>query len=174
MAGSPRRRARTDRWTASRDDPATLRVICDFVAEGHSLVEWVRAHDVRYGEVWAWLIADERRRELYAQAIEGRGEFLNELVVRNLRDMAEADIGDMFYRAGKRKGRRKPLHEIPPALRRAITAIEADGKVKLVSIKDATELLGKYRKLFVEQHQHTGKLSLEELVGGSMKPEAPA
>lgn len=176
MAGAPIKRARTDRWTALMNDPATLRDICDFVAEGHSLVEWVRAHDVRYGDVWSWIIADDRRQELYAKALEGRGEFLNELVVRNLRQLADVDIGELFYGRGKKKGQRKPMHELSPALRRAIVAIEADGKIKLVSPKDATELLGKYRKLFVEQHAHTGKLTLEELVGGSMpaKPEAPA
>lgn len=179
MAGSPQKRARTNRWLTLVGDPATLRDICDFVAEGHSLVEWVREQDVRYGDVWSWIIADDQRKSLYAQALEGRNEFLNELVVRNLRQMADADPAQAYH-----DGKLLPFIEWPEGLRRAVLSIEYGSalttavkknktrevsKVKLVDPARAAELLGKYRKLFVEQHEHKGKLTLEDLVGGSMR-----
>jgi len=180
-----KRRERTDRWAALAADPATLRAICDHVAEGGSLPEWCRAHDVRFADVNAWLSADKRRAELYQAARTARDEFLDELVIRNLRLFADLDLG----RAYDKDGELLPLHKMPEDIRRAITKVEVTEefagrgesrehigytkKIRTVSPERALELLGKYRRKFVDRVEHAGKLTLEELVGGSMNPTDP-
>lgn len=188
MASSPRKRDRTDRWLDLAGDPATLRAICDHVAEGGALPEWCRAQGVRFADVNAWLSAEDARCLLYDQAKKGRDEYLGEIVIRNLRQLAEADWRDAY----DAKGRLLSFTKWPDGLRRAVLRIEYGevatstdkGKtikhgrdisdVRLVDPAKAVELLGKYRRMFVDKVEHSGSLTLEDLVGGSMAPAPPA
>jgi hypothetical protein len=167
MAGSPKKRARRERLQALLADPATLGDVYRYVAEGGSLITWCRERDVPYSDVAAWLAAEPARQERYQAALTARLEYQSELVVRNITGFADLDPGDLVYKRGKRKGQVRELADMPEAVRRAIVSIEP-GKVKLISPKDAAELLGKYRKMFTDRLELAGKLSLEELVGGSM------
>lgn len=171
MAGSPKKRNRHERTMALLADPATLGDIARFLSEGNSLVTWCRARDVPYSDVATWIAAEDSRREKYEAALKLRDEYLSEIVVRNLHDFATADLADAFVKTGKNQGTRKALHKMPEALRRAIVAIEAGGKLKLVAPDRAIELLGKYRRMFVDRVDVEGRMRLEDLVGGSMKPK---
>lgn len=188
MASASRKRQRTHAWLDLAEDPATLRAICDHVAEGGALPEWCRAQGVRFADVNAWLSADEGRRLLYDQAKKGRDEYLGEIVIRNLRQLAEADWRDAY----DVKGALRPFTQWPEGLRRAVLRIEYGevatskdkGKtvkiardisdVRLVDPAKAVELLGKYRRMFVDKVEHSGSLTLEDLVGGSMAPAPPS
>lgn len=87
-------------------------------------------------------------------------------------------------------GQLKPMHEIPEDLRRSIAAIEVDElfagkgdareqigytkKIKFWPKEKALEQLGKYLKMFSDRLDvnHTGKLTLEDLVASSFnKPD---
>ncbi len=171
MAGSPIKRARRERLATLLGDPATAGDIARYVAEGGSLVTWCHERDVPYSDVAAWLAAEDGRREQYAAARALRDEYLSEVVVRNLHDFATVDIADAFIKTGKNKGRLKALKDMPAALRRAIVSIET-GKLKLISPKDAVELLAKYRRMLVDRVDVEGRMRLEDLVGGSM-PRSP-
>ena len=190
MPGSPRKRERRTRTAALIDDPATLRAICDFVVEGGSLVEWCRNHGVAYRDVAAWIAAEDHRREKFEQAKELRGEFLSELVIRQLRLFADLDVS----RAYGPDGNLLPITAMPEDIRRAITQFEvevdvaaAEGadsgsqggklrrrreqgrgvrttKIKTVSPERAIELLGKYRKMFTDKVEHEAGETLEQLL----------
>lgn len=182
-----KRRQRTDRWLDLVEDPATLRAICDHIAEGGALPEWCRAQGVRFADVNAWLSADDGRRLLYDQAKKGRDEYLGEIVIRNLRQLAEADWRDAY----DAKGALLPFTQWPEGLRRAVLRVEYDttlvaaskgskakrkrdiSDVRLVDPAKAVELLGKYRRMFVDKVEHSGSLTLEDLVGASMPAPAP-
>jgi hypothetical protein len=171
-----KKRERTDRWLTMADDPATFREMCIFVIEGGTLVEWVRQHDVRYGDVSAWIAADDKRAERFESALKLRGEYLSDMVVRNLRQLVELDIATLIDDDGSVK----PLDRMPAAARRAIAGIEVteafEGrgsrrkitghtkKLKLVDPARAIELLGKYRRLFVEKIEHDASDSLVDLL----------
>lgn len=187
MASASRKRQRTHAWLDLAEDPATLRAICDHVAEGGALPEWCRAQGVRFADVNAWLSADEGRRLLYDQAKKGRDEYLGEIVIRNLRQLADVDIAQAY----DENGNVLPIADMPPELRRAIAGLEVfeeyqgrgenreyigqTKKIKLVDPAKAVELLGKYRRMFVDKVEHSGSLTLEDLVGGSMaSPASPA
>jgi phage terminase small subunit len=97
--------------------------------------------------------------------------------------IATVDITQAFDEMGQLK----PLSEIPEDVRRAISGLEVneifDGqgdqktaiglakKIKFAEKTKAAELLGKHFKLFSERLEVSGKLSLEDLVAGSIAPE---
>lgn len=76
-------------------------------------------------------------------------------------------------------GQLLPIHKIPEEVRRAIAGIDiykdfTEGveigetkKLKFWNKNQALELLGKTRKLFTEKVEHSGKVTLEDLVAGS-------
>ncbi|HXF44845.1 MAG TPA: hypothetical protein VNK91_01885 [Burkholderiaceae bacterium] len=185
MAGSPRKRERLDRLAALIGDPATLRELCCQIAEGTTVLEWCRAHDVPYSEVSAWLAAEPERRAKVDAALQLRGEYLSEMVIRNLRLYADVDIAQAYGSDGQLL----PIQQMPESVRRAIQAFEVvdhenpddapsrgptrTRKVRLVSPERAVELLGKYRRLFVDRVEHGADESLEELLTRSREPEPP-
>lgn len=173
MASAPRKRERRDRLAALLGDPDTLRALCDHVIEGGTLVEWCRARDVKYTDVAAWIAAEDHRREKFEAAKDLRGEFLAELVVRNLRMFADVDMNDALDKRGKLL----PFRQIPEHIRRAIREIEYSlagkpDKIKLVAPERAIELLGKYRKMFTDRIEHDASETLEELLTRSRAESA--
>lgn len=108
-----------------------------------------------------------------------RTQITSDTVLRELLRIATVDIGEAFDEAGWLKR----LSDIPEDVRRAIAGIEVqeifqgDGdekhiigiarKVKLSDKIRALELLGKYLKLFTDKVEHSGKVSLEQLVAAS-------
>ncbi len=201
MAGSPKKRQRRTRWQILADDPATLRELCDHLVEGGTLLEWCRAHDVRYQAVSAWISAEDHRRQKVDAALQLRGEFLSDLVIRNLRMYADVDVSKAY----DRDGRLLPIQDMPEDLRRAIREFEVEEeveshededegpqggrlrrrrkdaiaatrttKIKTVSPEKAIELLGKYRKLFTDRVEHSVDTKLEDLLTASRQPDPPA
>ncbi len=110
-----------------------------------------------------------------------------ELVLRELANIAKADIGDAF----NEKGELLHPQAMPEDIRKAVSSFECleqfemnydDGKprremtgyLKKVRLNDkikALDLLGKHLKLFTDKIEHSGKVTLEELVMGSMKKD---
>lgn len=182
MAGSPRRRDRKERLAQLLGDPETLRTLCDVIIEGGTLAEWCRARDVPFGAVSAWIAAEEHRREKFKAAQDLRGEYLSELVVRNLRQFADVDIGKAYGPDGALL----PVASMPEDVRRAVASFEVfeeyagrgdkreavgqTTKIKLIDPARAVELLGKYRRMFVDQVEHSATLTLEQLLGASRAP----
>lgn len=102
-------------------------------------------------------------------------------VLKELVRIATSDIGEAF----DGDGNLRKLKDIPPNVRRAISGVEVDElfegrgeerasiglvrKVKLWDKVKALELLGKNLKLFVDKIEHSGTVTLEQLVEASMK-----
>jgi phage terminase small subunit len=102
-------------------------------------------------------------------------------VLRETYLMAMSDIGEAFDEEGKLK----PIHEIPMHLRRMISSVEVDElwepkedgkgkeqvgftrKIKFWSKEKALHLLGQHLNLFIERHDVTGKVTLEQLVAST-------
>lgn len=103
-------------------------------------------------------------------------------ILAELRRIALSDIGQAFAADGKLK----PIHEIPEDTRRAMAGLETDelwapigdgegrahiGDIRKVKFWDklrALELLGKNLKLFTDKVEHSGNVTLEQLVAGGV------
>lgn len=103
------------------------------------------------------------------------------MVLLELKRLATVDISQAFDEAGGIK----PLREIPEDVRRAISGIEVaemfDGsgdqkhaiglikKLKFWDKNKALEAIGRHLKLFTDKVEHSGSVSLEQLVAGEKK-----
>lgn len=112
-----------------------------------------------------------------------RTDITADRILRRLDSIGDVDIG----RAYDEKGNLLPIHEIPEEVRRCISGIkvfeEFDGfgkeRVKIGEVREvkfwdkikANELLGRHLKLFTDKIEHSGKVTLEDLVAGSEKKE---
>jgi phage terminase small subunit len=97
-----------------------------------------------------------------------------EIVDRQLLNASVLDVGRLYDDNGKPL----PIHLLPEDVRRAINSVEdetrGDTRVQRVKIVDklkAIELLGKRAGLFTDKMEHSGRLTLEDLVTGG-KAEA--
>lgn len=107
-----------------------------------------------------------------------------ERVLQEIQRISCCDIGQAF----NEDGTLKPLKDMPEDVRRAISSIEVDEirlggedtkpigvtrKIKFWDKNKAIEMAGRYHKLFTDKVEHSGGLTLEQLVAKSreVKPE---
>jgi hypothetical protein len=155
-------------------EPEAINFICESISEGRTLVDISRAWDVRFSELHAWVhdATIPARLEKYALALEARGMYYTEHVLGRLFTISDADLS-MCYKGGQLL----PMDEWPTDVRRALKTIETQindeghvtKKLQLTDPLRAMELLGKHVKMFSDKIDVSGSLSLEALVGASLK-----
>lgn len=164
--------------------PDALDIMCSFVANGGTLVDFAKLHDVRFSDLMRWIRKDKERTKSYEDAIRDRNEWTVETILQELRLMAGFDIRDLYDDAGNLK----PISSWPKHAAAAVAGIEVNElfegrgderemiglakKVKLWDKTKAIEQLGKTQKLFVDRVEETKTLTLEDLVLASYKHEA--
>lgn len=164
-------------------------LFCQNVAKGMS-------QDAAYKAAFPTSLDDDSRRgnastlrakKIIAARIEelvGKGaeKALVEIadVIKGLLNISKADLADAFEEDGKTL---KNIHKIPKRLRLALAGIDIeeireDGafigyakKIKLNSREKALENLGRYLKIFTDKVEHSGKVTLEDLVAGPGEEE---
>lgn len=110
-------------------------------------------------------------------------EITSERILRELLTIATVDISKAF----NEHGHLLPIADMPEEIRRAIAGVEImdeflgsgrdrtkigeTTKIKFWDKPKTLELLGKHLKLFTERVEHSGAITLEQLVAGSTKPE---
>lgn len=163
--------------------PDAIELMCAFVANGGTLVNFAKLWDVRYSDIMRWIRSDKSREEQYENAVKDRNEFTIESILGELRSLALFDLRDIYDESSNLK----PIHEWPAHARAAVAGIETNelfqgrgderemiGLVKKVKLWDKTkaiEQLGKNQKLFVDRVEETKTLKLEDLVLASYKYE---
>ena len=162
--------------------PEILNDIFDFVANGGSLITYCKDKDHKYSVLMKWIYGDDERQKKYEQALEARGEWVAQRLLLELQKVGFADIRKLFNDDGCIKDVSQ-LDDETAAIIGGIDIQDAvfnkDGdevtprtrKIKLVDKLRSIEMLGKHLKMFTEKHEITGKLTLEDLVKGSMQPD---
>jgi len=188
----------SERLHATLDRPEALDDITSGVANGGSVIELAKTWDVRFSDVMKWIHGDPDREKAYIDALNDRAEYEEESIRLELQKLGHVRAADLYYENGDLK----PPSEWPDDVAAAVVGIEvdehADGradysedpdaerpttitkKVKLANKIKALELHGKMRRLFVDRIDHSGDMTMEQLVAGSMdnknppaKPAAP-
>jgi hypothetical protein len=160
----------------------TLLKICSFVANNGSLIDLCREWDVQYGDVATWIHADEEREAAYTKALNLRGEWVCEAVLRELRLIGLSDVRELY----DENGHLKDPGDWPEEIARSVAGVETkeifdeegvkEGEVKKVKLWDklrAIELLGKNLSLFLERKELKVTMTLEDLLEKSMKDVTP-
>lgn len=183
MATLPQTAERKKRRDLVLGSPDTLDVICAHVASGGTLIDLAETWDLPFGWVSNWVHSDKERGKRYMQALNDRAEWGAERILKELRTIGLADIRKAFNEDGSMK----PPHTWPDDLARAVSAVETDelfegagrdrtqiGLTRKLRFNDkirALELLGKNLALFVERHEHSGTVTLADLVTASQEDD---
>lgn len=164
-------------------DPNTMDTITGHLANGGNLIDLCKTWNVRYSDIVTFLNADAERKKSYMSALDARNEFCVQRILSELNALAFMDLSKVFDDDHKLL----PPSKWPPDVCRAIAGIDVedlddyeDGKkvrigyTKKLKVYDklkSIELLGKDLGRFVSKHEVSGRLTLEDLVTGSNKPE---
>ena len=162
------------------NEPTFFPALCDHITQGGGLPDLCKQLQIKYPRVIEWLYLDPIRKDLYERALAARAEWTIQSILNELKDIALADIRLAYDEHGSLL----PPNQWPDALARTVAAVETEelydgqgenriniGQSKRLKMWDklrALELLGKNLKLFKEQVEHSGELTLEQLVLGSM------
>ncbi len=156
-------------------EPSLLDDICRHVANGGTPLDLTRTWDLRYGDVMAWLNRDAERLKQYTAALNARAEWGREVLLHELSMMSEFRTTGMFDAEGKLL----PVEKWPAAAAAAVASIEFDSasgrptslkfSAKASDKLKAIELKGKILSMFVEKHELSGKVTLEELLVAAEK-----
>lgn len=173
-----------EKLKALQDDPATLDTIFDNVANGGSLIELCEVWQVPYHFMSRWLYADETRKKMYNDALDARIEWTIQRLLGELKALAFLDVRKIF----DENHALLPADQWPADVAKAIAGLdvteqfEMDGskkvfsgylkKVKFYDKLKSIDLLGKQLGMFVQKHEVSGRLTLEDLVAGSHKNES--
>lgn len=163
-------------WT----DPRLMDRLVAHVSNGGSAIEFADMMGVRYSDLMRYVREDMQRSKSYDKALEDRTEWATERVLLEVRRVASADLKDAYGPDGEL------LHptEWPPQLRAALKGVKVREEFnkegdhiathKEVMFWDklkALEILAKNLKLLTDRVEHTGSITLEDLVVGSNSKE---
>lgn len=169
-----RLRARQKRAEDLFQEPGILEEIFDYVANGGSPIELAEKWRISYSSLILWIYADPARKEQYERALAARGEFWIQRVLQELETIAVTDLRQAFEADGSLKA----MKDLPTSVARAIASVEVDelfegrgkereqvGFTKKLKFWDKTralELVGKKLKMFVDQVEVKGTVSIAE------------
>lgn len=163
------------------NDPNTIDVIFKHLANGGSLINLCKTWNVRYSDIIFWIHQSDERKKAYHEGLEAQKAWGIERLLQEIRSISFVDIRKIFNEDHSLK----PPSEWPDDVAAAIAGIETDelfegmgkersrvGETKKIKMFDklkALEMLGKDLGRFTQKIEHSGKLTLEDLVTGSIR-----
>lgn len=165
-------------------DPDAMRTIYSHIANGGYLPDLCEMWQVKYSDVTYWIHNDKEREKLYINALEARQEWAVQRLLSEIQKISFINIKQLF----NEDHTLKPPSEWPADIAASVSSIEVmeefagtgnekmlighTKKIKLLDKLKAIEMLGKDLGRFVAKHEVTGKITLEDLVNGSIKKES--
>lgn len=176
-----------ERLTRLKAAPGTMIEIFGHLANGGSLINLCQMWSVRYSDIIYWINEDAARKKLYTEALIAQQEWSINRLLQELRAISFVDIKQIFNEDHSLK----PPSEWPDDVAAALAGIEVDEiwemqesensrkmkkvqigetkKVKLFDKLKALEMLGRDLGRFTQKIEHSGKLTLEDLVSASIR-----
>lgn len=159
----------------SYDD--TIDMVCNNIAGGQTLIGLCESLRIPYGRLNAWLKEDDHRWARYQKAKEARKEYFQDFCLETHKKLGSVDVR-AFYDAA---GAVRPMAEWTEDMGHAVASLDTseinvDGakvgetrKIKFWDKQKALESLAKLSGAYTEKVEHSGSLSLEQLVLESYK-----
>ncbi len=167
MPGSPIKAYRKEQFAAFILVEDAMDQICAHLESAGNLVEFCRYYDLHYGSLSAWILADPERAKRYRAALDARSAHQKEHVIRMLMDGLETDISEIYDADGKML----PIKQWPEPLRRCVTKING-GVVETIDKARLLQMLMKVTGMDVNKVEHSGKVTLEDILEASHTPDA--
>lgn len=154
-------------------EPELLEELLERISDGMTLREFARERDLSYFMTAEWL-RGEGRSERYQAALTARDSAVADIVLGQLRGAAEVDVRRLFDKNGI------PLapHLMPDDVGVALAGVELEEtatggqrvRYKLTDKTRNAELLGKTIAMFRDRVEHSGGLTLEQLLSKAAEP----
>lgn len=170
-------------WPVVVQDPKTMETIFNHIASGGTLAGLCEVWGVNYGIVRGWINSSEDRAKVYIEACAARDDLTKDIIFQQLMSVAKSKLRTLFNEDGSLKS----PHDWPEDADAFVASIETeelfDGagderqhigytkKIKLWDKLKSIEMLGKKLGLFAEKVEHSGKITLEDIIARSH--EAP-
>jgi hypothetical protein len=166
-------------WT----DPRLMEKLINHVTNGGSAIDFADLLSIRYSDLMRYVRECPDRTKAYDQALSDRTEWAKERVLMEMRRIATMDIRDAYGPNGEL------LHpsQWPEQLRSALKGVkvreEFDREGEHVAMhkevmfwdkNKALEMLAKNLKLLTDRVEHSGQVTLEDLVSQSYRKERDA
>jgi hypothetical protein len=132
------------------------------VANGGTLVGLAKMYSLRFSDLTKAIRLNPDYQKKYEQALKDRAEWTVEALTEIITQLKNFDVRLLY----DENGGMLPPQLWPEEISIAVSGITKDG-VKLVDKTKAIDMLGKHIKYFVENINHSGSISLEDLVIGS-------
>lgn len=158
------------------NNPDTMRMIVDHVANGGSLIDLCELWQLRYSDINNWIYNNPERTKLYETAIKARSEWFVQRVLKEIRNISTVDIREAYDDDGNLKDMKDIPSHVAAAIARVETFEEYQGsgkdreyigrtkKVFFVDKMKAAELLAKHIFFFVEHRIITGDVNVHNKV----------
>lgn len=172
-----------DKLETLKVEKDTMAKVCLHVANGGSLISLCEAWNVPFAHVMVWINDDDKRKQQYDRSVISQMEYIQDEVLRELKRLANVDIGLAY----NDKGVLMDIKDIPEEIRRSIAGIEVaeiyEGvgedreiigytkKVKVFDKLKALEMIGKKFAMWIDRVSLSTDKSLEDLVSESMGEE---
>jgi hypothetical protein len=138
------------------------------IASGGDIMGLCDIFKVNYADFMFWFRKDSERSKVLDTAFTDRNEWFKETVLSEARKLATFDAREVFDDEGKVKDPSEWSDAVASMVANMSVTYDGDGnptyKVTMWKKEKALELLGKSIKMFIDRIDHSGKMSLEDLV----------
>jgi len=157
--------------------PDLLERICEHVANGGSLVTLCRMWVVSYRRMMNWIKRQENGAAAYNEAMAQRQEWVEEMVMADLHNYAQADIRDLFNEAGDLINPHDLEDHVAPSIqslqvKRRVDdtgTVETTFDYKLVDKLKTRDMLLRTLGKYIDKTEHSGTVNLADIIAGSHK-----
>ena len=172
-----------ERWERLSADPATFETCIEHLMMGGCLSTLTDLWRVTYANIMSLMYSTPDRKQRYEDALQARSDFVLAKLLNEINRIAFTDSRKLF----KDDHSLKPINEWPDDIAAAVSSIEVSEefdyedrkkvlvghlkKVKLYDKLKAIEMLGRDLGRFVQKHEVSGKVTLEDLVTGSQQED---
>jgi hypothetical protein len=163
-----------DELTEKEDE--FMEMIFSHLANGGSLITLADGYKIAYGHLMAWINSDKDRFNHYQRALDARAEWAREAILREIHRLSMADPRNIYNKDGTLKNpadldddtasivKSFTVTELYEGVGKDRMAIGETKKIDLWSKEKALQMLAKNFGMLVEKIEHSGKLTLEDLV----------
>ena len=153
--------------------------ICSHIINGGSVLDLCDKWGIAWDKLWLWIQEDRERANLYDKAVHAQNEWAIARILKEIRLLSFTDHRQLYGEDKRMKHPTEWSKELGAVVEgyEVVEYFEGVGrdreqvgflkKVKLYDKQKALELYGKYLKMFGDRVEHTGSLTLEELVDKS-------
>jgi hypothetical protein len=167
-----------DRLKRITEDPDLLDVICGHISNGGTIIQLAKTWDVPASSVFNWIRKDAERTKRYEQALVDRKEWLVERLHQEMHALSVSDVRSIY----DEQGRLLPVNQWPESVSVAVQSVESQElfdsdqvqvgvtrRVKFWDKNKSLEQLAKLHKLLTDTVEHTGQVTLADLILASYK-----